>query len=49
MKTNSKVSYGGGEIAAIRDTISKASIVIEFQLKQGHPKKKLTYQQNQLQ
>ena len=30
MKTNSIVSDGGGKIAAIRDTVSKVSIVIEF-------------------
>jgi len=49
IKTNSIVGDRGGKIAAIRDAVSKASIIIEFQLKQGYPKKKPTYQQDPLQ
>ena len=43
MKITCIVSDRGGEIAAIRDAICEASIEIEFQLKQEHPTKKLTY------
>ena len=43
-KTNHIVCNGGGEIAAIKEAISKTSISIEISLKKGYLKRKPTFQ-----
>jgi len=48
-KTNHIVCDGRGEIAAIKEAISRTSILIEINLKKEYPKRKPIFQQDPLQ
>ena len=43
VKTNHIVGNRGGEVAAIKQVIKRASIMIKLQLKHGHLTEKPTY------